>query len=106
MLLDAKNRILFTGDTYYPDPLYVMSDDSSFSDYVLSVRKAADRAVSENVEWVFGSHNYMEKGTDHLCSLADFLEDIQRGEVTEYETEDGIRIYEMDKEISVWLPDD
>ena len=106
MLLDRKNKMLFTGDTYYPGPLYIMFDESSFPDYVLSVRKAAERAVSEHVEWVLGSHNYVEKGTDHLCQLADFLERIQRGEVTAYETEDGFCSYEMDKIISVVLTDD
>ena len=83
-----------------------MFDESSFPDYVRSIRKTADRAVSEQMDWVFGSHNYMEKGTDHLCQLADYLERIQRGEVTEYESEDGFRIYEMDEDISVVLPDE
>ncbi len=106
MLYDEKNRMLFTGDTYYPGPLYVIFENSAFSDYVISVRKAADLAVNENVEWVIGSHNYIEKGTDRLCLLADFLEDIQQGEITEYETEDYYRIYEMDEDIAVYLPDE
>ena len=105
MLLDADNRMLFTGDTYYPGPLYVMFEDSSFPDYVISVREAAERAVSERVEWVLGSHNYMEKGTERLCHLADFLESIQRGLITEYEIEDGFRSYVMDEDINVLLAD-
>lgn len=105
MLLDAENRMFFTGDTYYPGPLYVMFDESSFPDYVASVREASDRAVKENVEWVLGSHNYMEKGTDHLCRLAEFLESIQQGEIKEYEIEDGFRSYVMDEDISILLPD-
>lgn len=46
MLLDTDNKILFTGDMYYPGPLLAISEDSSFSDYVISMRKAADRAVA------------------------------------------------------------
>ncbi|MCR5420456.1 MAG: MBL fold metallo-hydrolase [Lachnospiraceae bacterium] len=105
MLFDKENSMLFTGDTYYPGPLYVIRDDSSFSDFVISVRKAADLAESENIEWIIGSHNYIEKGTNRLSSLADFLESIQQGKITEYETEDNFRNYVMDEDISVLLLD-
>ena len=65
MLLDIENKLLFTGDMYYPGPLLAMSEDSSFPDYAVSMRKVADRAAEEKIEWIYCSHNYMEKGTDH-----------------------------------------
>ena len=82
-----------------------MFGDSSFPDYVSGVRRAADTAAAEGVEWVFGSHNYMEKGIGHLLRFADFVEGILSGENDAYETEDGYRCYVMDDEISVYLPD-
>ena len=104
MLLDTDNKILFTGDMYYPGPLLAISEDSSFSDYVISMRKAADRAVAEKTEWLYCSHNYIEKGTDHLSQLADFLEGIQSGEITDYELVNNFLGYFMDDEISIFLP--
>ena len=105
MLLDIENKLLFTGDMYYPGPLLAMFEDSSFPDYAASMRKAADRAADEKTEWVFCSHNYMEKGTDHLSQLADFLEGIQSGEITDCELQDDFLCYAMDDEISIYLPD-
>ena len=89
MLLDHENKLLFTGDMYYPGPLLVMSEDSSFPDYVSSMRKVADRAADEKIEWIYCSHNYMEKGSDHLSRLADYLEGIQNGEITDCERIEG-----------------
>jgi len=104
MLLDSENKLLFTGDMYYPGPLDVLSEDSSFPDYVISMRKVADRAADEKIEWVYCSHNYVEKGSDHLSRLADFLEGIQNGEVTDCEQIEGFLCYKMDDEISIYLP--
>ena len=89
---------------YYPGPLLVISEDASFPDYVSSIRKAADRAADEKTEWIYCSHNYMEKGTDHLSRLADFLEGIQNGIITDCEWQSGYLCYTMDDEISIYLP--
>ncbi len=43
MLIDEKNGLLFTGDTYYPALLYAFSADSVFSAYAASMRKVADK---------------------------------------------------------------
>ena len=105
MLLDHENKLLFTGDMYYPGPLLAMYEDSSFSDYVVSMRKVADLAAAEKPEWIYCSHNYNpEKGSEHLSRLADFLEGIQREEITDCEWVDGFLCYIMDDEISIYLP--
>ena len=49
-------------------------------------------------------HNYVEKGTDHLSRLADFLEGIQNGEITDCEWIFDFLWYSMDDEISICLP--
>ena len=104
MLLDTENKLLFTGDMYYPGPLLATSEDSSFPDYVISMRKIADRAAEEKTEWIYCSHNYMEKGSEHLSQVADFLEEIQNGEITDCERENDALCYTMDDEISICLP--
>ena len=76
MLLDRENHLLFTGDMFYPGPMYCLFDDSSFPDYVKSIRKAADLAVEAGVSEVYCSHNLASVPTEDLCRFADYLEAI------------------------------
>ena len=103
MLLDRENKLLFTGDMFYPGPMYCMFDDSSFPDYVKSIRKAADLAVSVGVDEVYCSHNLALVATENLCRFADYLEAIERDEITDYKSEEGIRSYAMDDLFSIEL---
>jgi glyoxylase-like metal-dependent hydrolase (beta-lactamase superfamily II) len=105
MLLDRENKLLFTGDMFYPGPMYCMFDDSSFPDYVKSIRKAADLTKELGISKVYTSHNAPASDAETLCRFADFLEGIEKGEITEYETdENGFRNYRMDDVFSICLP--
>ena len=105
MLLDRENKLLFTGDMFYPGPMYCMFDDSSFPDYVKSIRKAADLTKELGISKVYTSHNAPAADAEDLRRFADYLEGIEKGEITEYETdEDGFRIYRMDEDLSICLP--
>lgn len=97
MLADRENGLLFTGDMFYPGLMYCMFDDSSFPDYVRSIRKAANLAREIGAEKVYTSHNLPEASLTDLERFADYLEGIENGEITEFETEDGYRIYQMDE---------
>ena len=103
MLLDRENKLLFTGDMFYPGPMYCVFDDSSFPDYVRSIRKAADLAVDAGIDEVYCSHNLAFAPTEVLCRFADYLEAIERGEITDYESEEGFLIYSMDDLYSIEL---
>ena len=105
MLLDRENKLLFTGDMFYPGPMYCMFDDSSLTDYVKSMRKIADLVQELGITKVYTSHNAPSEDAEKLCEFADFLEGIENGEITEHDTdEDGFREYWMDDVISVILP--
>lgn len=106
MLLDRENKLLFTGDMFYLGPLYCLYDDSSFPDYVKSIRKAADLAAEVGIKEVYPSHNLPTTDVEYLFCLADYLEGIEKGEITEYFTELGFRIYEMDETIKFIMLDD
>jgi len=106
MLLDRANKLLFTGDMFYPGPMYCMFDDSSFPDYVKSIRKAADLAAEAGIKEVYTSHNLPTADAESLSRFADFLEGIEKGEIAVAYTEEGCKVYEMDKVISFWMPDD
>ena len=105
MLLDRENKLLFTGDMFYPGPMYCMFDDSSFPDYVKSMRKVADLVKELGISRVYTSHNAPSVDAEILLRFTDFLEGIEKGEITEYETdEDGYRVYTMEGDISICLP--
>ena len=105
MLLDRESKLLFTGDMFYPGPMYCMFDDSSFPDYVKSIRKAADLTKELGISKVYTSHNVPVADAENLRKFADFLEGIEKGAIPEYETDaDGFRVYRMDDVFSICLP--
>lgn len=54
-LLDRERGLLFTGDTFYPAPLYVHLPGSSFEDYERSAARLA--ALADAVDVVLPGHN-------------------------------------------------
>lgn len=54
MLLDEENRLLFTGDTYYPDLLYAHLADSDLAAYKASMDRLC--AMTERFNWLICSH--------------------------------------------------
>jgi glyoxylase-like metal-dependent hydrolase (beta-lactamase superfamily II) len=43
-LLDRKNKLLFTGDTFYPGPIYLFTPETDFAAYARSVARLAKLA--------------------------------------------------------------
>ncbi len=102
MLIDEANGLLFTGDTYYPAPLYAFSDDSDFTEYAASMRKIADKVAGMNIQWIYASHNEVVAGTEVLGEVADDMQSILDGEKTDYTMdEQGRRNYEFDNNIRI-----
>ena len=103
MLLDRENHLLFTGDMFYPGPMYCMFVDSSLGDYVQSIRKALAIAEENGVEQVYPSHNLPTADLEDLRRFSAFLEQVEAGEISEYEIEDGYPTYYMDDVYSISL---
>ena len=101
MLIDEQHGLLFTGDTWYPGPLFALMDDSSLPDYVESMGRAERIIRDRNIQWIYGSHNEVLPGTELFFETVDFLEDVLRGEIS-YEVEDGLREYIMDDLMSLY----
>ena len=100
MLIDEADGILFTGDTWYPGPLYAFLEDFSLPDYVRSMRRAEQVIRDRNIQWLFCSHNQILPGTELFFETADFLEDVLAGKVT-YTVKDGMKKYTMNDLISL-----
>lgn len=76
-LFDRQGRLLFTGDTYYPAPLYAHLLGSDFSDYRISAHRLA--ALAPLVDQLFPGHNVGRVGSEYLIRMADAFDAIVAG---------------------------
>jgi glyoxylase-like metal-dependent hydrolase (beta-lactamase superfamily II) len=54
-LFDRANGLLFTGDTYYPAPIWLFTPETDLNAYAASIRRLA--ALTAQVKLVLGAHN-------------------------------------------------
>lgn len=92
-LLDKKNRILFTGDTFFPGPLYVYPEDVNIDDYIASVEKLKNRL--DEYDFLCSGHNDPWVKSDVISRVAEAFQEIMAGE-GEYKEIRGIRRYYFD----------
>ncbi len=92
-LLDRANRLLFTGDTFYPAPLYAHFDESDVDQYVESANYLAKLIV--DVDHILPSHNIPWASSDYLKKMAIAFQQIKRGKAKYTET-DGAKEYQFD----------
>ncbi len=89
-LFDAGNRLLFTGDTFYPAPLYTHLPGSDFEAYANSANRLAGYAG--RVDWLMTAHNEPAVDPVYLGGLARAFEAIADGSASFVMT-DGNREY-------------
>src|SRR5271169_342554 len=54
-LIDRANGLLFTGDTYYPAPIWLFRPETDLDAYAASIRRLA--ALAPQIRLVLGAHN-------------------------------------------------
>jgi glyoxylase-like metal-dependent hydrolase (beta-lactamase superfamily II) len=54
-LIDRANGLLFTGDTYYPAPIWLFRPETDFKAYAASISRL--NGLAPNVKVVLGAHN-------------------------------------------------
>ena len=89
MLVNEEEKVLMTGDSYYPATLYCF-DESLFDEYVSTMRTCANQ-YSEYV--LLTSHNEPKRDGLKLKEAACFLEMIQKGELP-FEKKNDLKYYE------------
>lgn len=67
ILVDKKNRMMMTGDTFYPAPIYVYSDTSSFQDFFMSAQIMF--GYRHDVDFLLPGHNETMQSSDYLNDL-------------------------------------
>src|SRR5213075_1287690 len=70
-LLDRNSGLLFTGDTYYPAPIWLYRPETDMDAYVASVKRLA--ALAPQVKMVLGAHNIPVADPAVLPKLVDAI---------------------------------
>lgn len=93
-LLDRENRVLFTGDHFFPGPLYCHADDVEIEKYVASNKKLAD--MVEAYDYVLSGHNDPWVPSAVIPRVSAAFETIFAGGGDYAEDADGLRRYNFD----------
>jgi glyoxylase-like metal-dependent hydrolase (beta-lactamase superfamily II) len=90
-LFDSANGLLFTGDTYYPGPIYVFSPGADPAAYQRSVDALAK--LAPKVSLVLGGHNEPVAPPSVLIELAREFDAIRAGKIAGKNVGHGITEY-------------
>jgi glyoxylase-like metal-dependent hydrolase (beta-lactamase superfamily II) len=89
-LLDRKNRLLFTGDTFYPGPIYLYVQETDVDAYARSVDRLA--ALIPQLDLLLTAHNFPVSRPEVLARLAEALRRVRSGTAA-FSVRDGLREY-------------
>jgi glyoxylase-like metal-dependent hydrolase (beta-lactamase superfamily II) len=92
-LLDRKNGLLFTGDTFYPGPIYLFVPETDWPAYSRSVKRLA--ALEPQIKLLLPAHNVPIADPVFLRRLADAVQQVNQGQAKGRVTE-GHREYVFD----------
>jgi glyoxylase-like metal-dependent hydrolase (beta-lactamase superfamily II) len=93
-LIDRENGLLFTGDTYYPAPIWLFRPETNFDEYAASVKRLAE--LVPQVKLVLGAHNIPMANPDVLPRLVAAFQSVREGKVPAQKNEDGKTLYTID----------
>jgi glyoxylase-like metal-dependent hydrolase (beta-lactamase superfamily II) len=77
-LLDRVNGLLFTGDTYYPAPIWLFRPETDLDAYVASVKRLA--ALAPELKLVLGAHNIPVAQPSVLPGLVEAIQAVRSGQ--------------------------
>jgi glyoxylase-like metal-dependent hydrolase (beta-lactamase superfamily II) len=76
-LLDRQNGLLFTGDTFYPGPIYLFTPETDFAAYAQSVTKLA--ALAPQIQLLLPAHNVPVAEPSYLLRLSEAVKQVRSG---------------------------
>lgn len=79
-LFDRAVGLLFTGDTYYPAPIWLFRPETDNDAYAASIRKLV--ALAPHVKVVLGAHNIPVAKPDVLPKLVTAFDQVMSGKAT------------------------
>ena len=93
-LLDRANGLLFTGDTYYPAPIWLFRPETDLDAYAASIRRLA--ALAPQVKVVLGAHNIPVASPTLLPRLVAAFDAVRAGKVQPSPDSSGKVLYKVD----------
>lgn len=93
-LIDRENGLLFTGDTYYPAPIWLFRPETDFDAYDASVKRLA--ALAPEIKLVLGAHNIPVAEPSVLPRLVTAFESVRSGNVPPQKSDGGKTLYVSD----------
>ena len=93
-LIDRANGLLFTGDTYYPAPIWLYRPETDLDAYAKSVRRLA--ALAPQIMLVLGAHNVPVAPPSVLAQLVVAFDKVRFGKVPATPDSPGKVLYNAD----------
>ena len=93
-LLDRGNGLLFTGDTYYPAPIWLFRPETDLEAYAASIRRLA--ALAPQIKVVMGAHNIPVASPTILPRLVAAFDAVRAGKVKPSPESPGQVLYKVD----------
>jgi len=94
-LLDRENGLLFTGDTYYPAPIWLYRPETDLAAYEKSITRLA--ALAPEIKTVLGAHNIPVAPPTVLPALVQAFADLQAGKAACKPAGDGKKLCTVGK---------
>jgi len=94
VLIDRGNGLLFTGDTYYPAPIWLFRPETNLVAYAASIRRLA--ALAPQVKLVLGAHNIPVASPAVLEQLVSAFDRVQSGKTSPVPDSPGKVLYKVD----------
>lgn len=92
-LLDRANGLLFSGDTYYPAPIWLFRPETDLDAYAASIRRLA--ALAPQLKTVLGAHNIPVASPSVLPRLVAVFDAVRSGEVPPTPDSPGKVLYKV-----------
>lgn len=93
-LLDRANGLLFTGDTYYPAPIWLFRPETDLDAYVNSAKRLA--ALAPELKVVLGAHNIPVAEPSVLPRLVTAIQAVRARNVPPQKSQGGKTLYTID----------
>ena len=93
-LLERREHLLFTGDIFYPAPIYIYSKDSDIDEFISSFRKM----VKADYDWAMPAHNEAMVEKKVVEDVLTAIEAIKAGKAGSYKpgVANGIKVRRYD----------
>jgi glyoxylase-like metal-dependent hydrolase (beta-lactamase superfamily II) len=93
-LIDRDDGLLFTGDTYYPAPIWLFRPETDLSAYAASIRRLA--TLEPQIKLVLGAHNVPVATPSVLLRLVAAFDAVQAGKIPATAASPGKVLYKVD----------